>query len=309
MNGPSRRDFLRRTASAFGSCWLGDALLSKAASAATMPDFRPKFSFCNETFGDISFAETCDAIARCGYAGVEVAPFTIAQYVTDITVQRRRQLRADAKKAGLEVVGLHWILSKTKGLHLTSPEADIRRRTADYLRELAQCCADLDGEVLVFGSPRQRNRLPGVTAEQAHGYAVEVIERTLPALERTNTVLALEPLSPKITNFMASADEAARVAQAVDSPHCRLTLDCLAMSAEPIPIPETIGRHRERLAHFHANDPNARGPGFGELDFRPILKVLREIGYTGWISVEVFDYSPGPKRLCRESLDYLRKCL
>ena len=69
------------------------------------------------------------------------------------------------------------------------------------------------------------------------------------------------------------------------------------MASESTPIPELIRRHRADLVHFHANDPNLKGPGFGELDFKPILATLNEIGYGGWVSVEVFDYTPGPERL------------
>ncbi len=61
--------------------------------------------------------------------------------------------------------------------------------------------------------------------------------------------------------------------------------------------------------HFHVNDPNGQGPGFGELDFRPILDALGRIDYRGWVSVEVFDYAPGVEALAEESIEYLRECL
>ena len=81
------------------------------------------------------------------------------------------------------------------------------------------------------------------------------------------------------------------------------------MASESVPIPELIPGIGRYLAHFHANDPNRQGPGFGELDFVPIFSALGEIDYRGWVSVEVFDYTPGIERLARESIAYLHRCL
>jgi sugar phosphate isomerase/epimerase len=80
------------------------------------------------------------------------------------------------------------------------------------------------------------------------------------------------------------------------------------MTSESTSIPELIARHADRVAHFHANDANRRGPGFGDVDFRPIMRALREANYSGWVSVEVFDYSPDPVTIARESIRYLREC-
>jgi sugar phosphate isomerase/epimerase len=81
------------------------------------------------------------------------------------------------------------------------------------------------------------------------------------------------------------------------------------MSSEATPIPDLLRRNRTHLVHFHANDPNRQGPGFGQLRFEPILAALEEIGYNGWVSVEVFDYSPGVEQLAQRSIEYLRGCL
>ena len=62
------------------------------------------------------------------------------------------------------------------------------------------------------------------------------------------------------------------------------------------------------MDHFHANDANKLGPGFGEIDFVPIFEALGQIDYRGWVSVEVFDYSPGVERLARESIEYMQAC-
>jgi sugar phosphate isomerase/epimerase len=268
-----------------------------------------KFAICNETFQDWPIERGFAFAAECGYTGIEIAPFTLATYATEITPARRSEVRRQAAAAGLEVVGLHWLLAKTQGFYLTSPEADVRRKTADYFRTLVTLCADLGGKIMVLGSPQQRNLLPGVSIAAAADYAADVLAAIVSDLERAGVTLALEPLGPHETSFLVTTDEAVELAARINSPRVRLHLDCKAMATELTPIPDLIRRHHAQMAHFHANDANRQGPGFGDLDFVPIFAALEEVGYSGWVSVEVFDYAPGIERLARESLVYMHECL
>ncbi|HIQ21061.1 MAG TPA: sugar phosphate isomerase/epimerase [Planctomycetes bacterium] len=262
---------------------------------------------CNETFEGWPQERIFRFLAQCGYEAVEIAPFTINTDVTKISARQRADLRRWAEGAGIRIVGLHWLLAKTKGLHLTSPDAEVRRRTTDYLIALARFCHDLGGDVLVFGSPKQRDLAPGVSREEGMAYAAEVFRGVMPVLEKTGVRLALEPLGPRTTNFMVFAADTVELAQMVNSPFCKLILDCKAMVTESQSIPELIRRYHQWLIHFHANDPNLQGPGMGELDFLPIFEALRDVRFGGWVSVEVFDYTPGPERLARQSIQYMRK--
>jgi sugar phosphate isomerase/epimerase len=268
-----------------------------------------KFAICNETFQDWPFDRAFAFAAECGYTGIEIAPFTMATYATDISSARRAEVRQQADAAGLQVVGLHWLLAKTEGFYLTSPDAAVRRKTADYLGELARLCGDLGGKIMVLGSPQQRNLLPGVSLAEATDHATDVLATALPALEAADVTLAVEPLGPAEGNFLLTAAEGVGLIERLGSPRVQLHLDCKAMSSESTPIPELIARHHGVLAHFHANDPNRQGPGFGELDFHPILAALGKVDYRGWVSVEVFDYVPGIERLARESIEYMHRCL
>lgn len=268
-----------------------------------------RFAICNETFVDWPLERGFAFAAECGYAGVEIAPFTISRYVTDIPAAVRREIRREAEAAGVEIIGLHWLLARTEGFHLTHPDTAVRRHTADYLRELVRFCADLGGTIMVFGSPAQRNLLPDVPYEKGLIYAAEVFRAVVPCLEKYGITLCIEPLSPQETNFLCTADQAMELIRLINAPCVRLILDCKAMATESVPIEQLLRQHAKYLAHFHANDPNRQGPGFGELDFVPILRTLLEIKYEGWVSVEVFDYTPGPEALARKSIEYLRACL
>lgn len=272
-----------------------------------------KYAICNETFVNWPLDRAMAFARSCGYEGIEFAPFTLGDSpeksdVRQISQQARHDVRRLLDQHHLQSIGLHWLLAKTEGLYLTSPVPEVQQATADYLSELARLCRDLDGHLLVLGSPQQRNLLPGVTLQQATEYAAHVIRLALPALEQHQVTLALEPLGPAEGNFLLTATSAIELADRIASPWVRLHLDVKAMSSEAIPIPEIIQQSASHLVHFHANDPNRRGPGMGEMDFVPILRALREIAYDGWVSVEVFDYEPGPERLAQESIDYLRQC-
>ncbi len=271
-----------------------------------------KFAICNETFHDLGWPQqqVFDFAAECGYQGVEIAPFTIHSDITKVTAAERKQIRQAADAAGVEICGLHWILSKTEGLHLTTDDAEVRRRTSEYLGELARFCREMGGDVMVFGSPMQRNRPESMSMVQAYRNATETLAGAAPVLEETGVTLAMEPLATWETNFLLNAEDGVRLAKMVNSPYVAMMIDCKAMWAmEPLTIPEVIQHYKGQYCHFHANDPNLQGPGFGKLDFVPIFQALKTVGFERWVSVEVFDYSPGAEKLARESIAYMKQCL
>jgi sugar phosphate isomerase/epimerase len=266
------------------------------------------YAICNETFEGWDHEKVCRLVSQLGYGGLEIAPFTLAQSVTAVSPDQRRKLRRQAEEYGLKIIGLHWLLAKTDGFHLTSPDQGVRARTADYLGELARACRDLGGELMVFGSPAQRQIPPGVSREQAMDYAADTFRRALPAIAECGVKLCLEPLAPTETDFITTCAEAVDLLDRLSHPSFMLHLDVKAMSSEVTPVPELIRHHARRTAHFHANDPNKRGPGFGKVDFVPIFRALRQTNYQGWVSVEVFDYSPDPETIARESIRYMKEC-
>ena len=66
-----------------------------------------------------------------------------------------------------------------------------------------------------------------------------------------------------------------------------------------------VDRYFDFIRHVHVNELDGRHCGAGSYDFTPVLEVLKRRGYTGWISLEAFDFTPGAERLANESLRYL----
>lgn len=266
-----------------------------------------KFGICNETFQGWKIDDIFTYCARIGYDAVEVAPFTLAKYVTDISPAERKRIREAAATAGIAISGIHWVLVQAEGMYLTSPDTDTRERTAKYFCELVDFCADIGGKIIVVGSPKQRNLLPGVTPEQAWTWATDVFRPSVKQAEKRGITICFEPLAPAETNFINTAADGIRFTQQLKSPNFKVILDVKAMSSEPKPVPQIIRESRGNFAYFHANDVNLKGPGFGDVDFRPIAAALKEVGYDGYVSVEVFNYDEGPEVIATKSLEYLKK--
>jgi sugar phosphate isomerase/epimerase len=101
--------------------------------------------------------------------------------------------------------------------------------------------------------------------------------------------------------------EAIKFTQQFDNPNFKIILDTKAMCSMGKPIPEIIRESKGEFAYYHANDENLKGPGFGEVDFVPIGEALRDVGYDGVVSVEVFDFEEGPEVIATQSLANLKE--
>jgi len=261
-----------------------------------------KYAICNETFGEWPLDKALAYARETGYTGWEVAPFMLTDdlrsYGQDARLAYRNQVEAD----GFQITGLHWLLAKTNGLHLTSVDPSVREKTSKYIAELARLCHDLGGKVMVLGSPQQRNVPADQSMESAMENAACVIRAAVPILEDLQVQIALEPLGHEEGNFLLTAGKARELQAMIGSEQVKLHLDVKAMSDEPTPIPQIIRDNADAMIHFHANDPNRQGPGMGEVDFVPIFQALSDVGYTDWVSVEVFDYDPGVQALVTQSM-------
>ena len=269
-----------------------------------------RFGICNELFEGWPIERVLDYCAQVGYDGVEIAPFTLAEDIRDLAPEAVTEIRRAAEQAGIEILGLHWLLASPKGLSINGPDEAVREDTRDLMFALVALCRELGGSIMVFGSPGQRSLTEGDTRKALWARSVEMFRACGEEAARNGVTLALEPLTTKETDFLNTKDEAVRLIEEIGCPAVRLHLDVKAMVGQEDRPPETIIRESAaHLAHVHANDANLRGPGFGDVDFRPLAAALKEIGYDGYVSVEVFDFSIDPVEHAQKSLNYLRDTL
>lgn len=259
-----------------------------------------KLATCNEPWNGVATIEEVFQIAaRIGFDGVEIAPFTLAEHVDEISAARRKEIVRAAQDAGVEIVGLHWLFVSPKGLHLTTPDEATRRRTAEYLKSLTNFCGDLGGKVMILGSPKQRNLEPPTTRDEGWKRTKDVLAACGDTLAARDVSLCIEALAPAETNFVQTLDESSRMADEIGHPNIDIMIDVKAMSSMPDGVEGSIRRFGSRARHFHANHPSAKGVGMpllpGEgvaVDWAAVLKTLKQSGFSRWVSCEPFDYKP-----------------
>jgi D-psicose/D-tagatose/L-ribulose 3-epimerase len=265
-----------------------------------------RHSICNEAFEKWPFADACKAIRKAGYTGIEIAPFTLAERPRDISAAQRAEYREIILTEGLTFTGLHWLMVSPKGLHVTGPDAGLRRQSWDHIRDLIDLCADLgtDG-VMVFGSPKQRATTGGLTREQATRNYVDGLAAIAPHAETRGVTVLVEALPAGQCDVVQTLEEAAGIVREIASAAVRTMFDVHNAIDEAEPHAALVDRYFDVIRHVHVNELDGRHCGTGDYDFKPVFEVLRRRGYRGWISLEAFDFTPGAERLAGESLSYL----
>lgn len=266
-----------------------------------------RYSMCNEAFEKWPFADACRALRTAGYAGLKIAPYTLQEDPARVMPAERAQFRDVMRSEGLVFVGFHWLMTSPKGLHVTTPDRALRERSWLHVRNLIDLCADLgpDG-VLVFGSPAQRNSTGGLTPAEATRNFVEGLAAAAPhAAERGVTIL-LEALPAGQCDVVRTLEEAVGIVRQIASPGLRTMFDVHNAVDETEPHAALVDRYFEWIRHVHVNEFDGRHCGAGTYDFAPLLEVLARRDYAGWISLEVFDFTPGPERIAVESLRHLK---
>jgi len=297
----NRRTVLRAGGAALA--WRSMGMLQSMAAAG----LRFKYSICNEVFEKWDFTKSCKEMRAAGFDGIEIAPFTLADDPGGLTPARRRELRDAIRSEGLRFAGLHWLLITPKWLQIATADRAIREKSWAYFLKLIDLCADLGDEgVMVLGSPKQRGSQGNTKPEATKHIQAGLASVASHAAERKVTI-ALEALPSKDTDTVNTVDEAARLVAEIKHPAIQTMFDFHNTADERDPLDAVVRRNFARIRHVHVNEMDGRYPGTGSFDFLPVFKVLAERGYKHWVSLEVFDFKPGPVEIARAAMDYFRK--
>lgn len=196
---------------------------------------------------------------------------------------------------------------------LLDPDKEERDRAIRDIKELLSLCAELGtvGLVVVpiFGPPRLPDLTPlmGVI-ELEKRLLIELLNELGEYAHSQGTYILLEPLNRYETHFVRTLNDAKEILTATHGRGLKIMADFFHMNIEEVSIHQAISDNFELIAHIHLADSNRLLPGMGHTDFATSFKVLKEKGYSGYMTLECG--IPGdPDELLPKTVKYLRSLI
>lgn len=217
--------------------------------------------------------------AELGYDGVEVSLLGLAD-------SGGSELRQVAQDLGIA-------LKCTTGLavhqDITSTDASVRRRGRDSLLRAADLVATIGSDLLTgviyapwgaMGSPQTRPDRQQRSADMLAQVAPHFFDRGI--------TLGVEAVNRFETDLVNTSEEALAFVELVGAPNIGVHLDTFHMNIEETDIVSAVRHASRRLTHVHVCGPNRGIPTPGRFPYPELFSELAQVGYMGWIGLEMF---------------------
>lgn len=235
--------------------------------------------------------------ASLGYDGVELA----LGAADDVDAA---QINRWLDEAGLCVSCISTGLTYAqRGLYMTHPDPAVRAKTVSVFKGLIGLAEHWGGLINVG---RARGFIaPEQSCEEAEDLFLGCMRDILPEAAARGVTILIEPVNRYEINFLNNLDEAAELLAKLQSDHVGIMADVFHMNIEDDHIADSLRRNRAFIRYLHTADSNRKAPGLGHTDFIEILTTLREIGYDGWLGMEIL---PGddPDDMARRAVEFMR---
>ncbi|MOA01322.1 Hydroxypyruvate isomerase [compost metagenome] len=129
----------------------------------------------------------------------------------------------------------------------------------------------------------------GVSREQALDTLVERLQKTTSAFAEEGIGVLLEAINlHDMPGFLLNTPEhLLQILERVGQRNLAAQLDLYHMARMGLDPAECVRQLAGRIGHVQFADVPGRGePGSGELDFRPALRALADVGYDAWLGAE-----------------------
>jgi len=169
---------------------------------------------------------------------------------------------------------------------LASSDKKIREQTIAYLIKCIDY-AQLMGAKLVIVVPAAVSKTdPSLSKKEDWKNSVKAVQEVAKYAEKKDILLAIEPINRYETYLVNSIQDALYYAREVNSSHVKIMADTFHMNIEERDIPESIRIAGNNLINVHIADSNRCSVGRGHINFKALIKALKEINYQYALTLE-----------------------
>jgi sugar phosphate isomerase/epimerase len=222
----------------------------------------------------------CREAKRLGFDAIEV-------FAPDSLILRNDEFRELIDDNGLSLAaagtGAGWVKHK---LSLTHPDPTVREKAKAFVRSIIGAAGAYDAPAII-GSMQGRWG-DGLTRDEALGWLGEALAELGDHAAQYDVPLIYEPLNRYETNLIHTLSDGVEFITGFGLTNVKLLADLFHMNVEEVDIPAAIRSAGSFIGHVHFADSNRRAVGGGHTAMPPIIAALREVGYAGYLSAEVF---------------------
>lgn len=281
-----------------------------------------KYAINNWVYNDEPLRDTFARLSKYGYDGVELKGAPDAYPAAEV--------KALIKEFSLPVPSvLGWNIYPIPGRDLATPDEAERNAALKYGQDCLDYADQIGARVFVC-IPAPANRVAPVgnpegerawkeAARREWDFAVDSIRKTARYAAKFGIQLAVEPINRYETYLVTTVDDVLRFNADVNEPNVKINLDCFHMNIDEPDPAEAVRKAGKDLIHMHVADSNRVAPGRGHTDFRAIMAALKEVGFSGTmtlepvppypsagIAIQMQEYLPLRDTFAEESIRYLK---
>ena len=282
----------------------------------TMRKKKQQLAFSTNAFKRYSLEDSVREIAKVGYSGVEILCDVPHAYPPNFGNGQIKSLRSTLASCGLQISNLNaFTLYAIGDVYRPSwIEDDVHAR--DLRIQHTIDCIRLAKEL---GAKHLSTEPGGPVMVPLHDVDQNKLEIFLTGLARAADVAEEQDVKllvePEPGLLIENSRQFKRFMEKIDSDHIGLNFDIghfYCVNEEPAKLVHDLSDY---ISHFHLADiasnrvHNHLIPGLGSIDFRPIFDAMDDIGYAGFVTVELYPYQDNPVQAAREAYDYLCKIM
>jgi protein FrlC len=227
----------------------------------------------------------------------------------------RKSIQKQVSDAGLEICALSVNGGSLARRYNFSYSKDwIRQETLDYYK----ACIDLAAEV----GGRRINLISGhmmsdTTREQAWQWNYEGMRAVCEYAGANNVTMCLHTLTPSESRVVVTLDDALQMHQQINLPSCKIMIDTADQNITDPDLTTAVEKAAKHLDYVHVSDNEGSGlglvhriPGYGTIDWTLFISSLRDAGYKGYITAQIYAAHPvDPNSWVAETYDFLEGVL